>query len=82
MVTASARAGIQISYWRYNMSVDNISSVERYNHSIELKRLDRQHEDLLIEQRLIAERLKETEEKRIEMNRRMNRPGQNVDKIA
>jgi hypothetical protein len=64
------------------MSVDNVSSIERYNHSIELKRLDRQHEDLLIEQRLIAERLKETEEKRIEMNRRMNRPGQNVDKIA
>jgi hypothetical protein len=82
MVTASARAGTQISYWRYNMSVDNVSSIERYNHSIELKRLDRQHEDLLIEQRLIAERLKETEEKRIEMNRRMNRPGQNVDKIA
>lgn len=49
---------------------------------MELKKLDRQHEDLLIEQRLIAERLKETEEKRIEMNRRMNRPGQNVDKIA
>lgn len=49
---------------------------------VELKKLDKRHEELRIEEQRVHARLKENEEKRIEMNRRMNRPGQNVDKMA
>jgi hypothetical protein len=49
---------------------------------LEIKKLDKRHEELRIEEQRVKLNLKDNEEKRVEMNRRMNRPGQNVDKIA
>jgi len=49
---------------------------------IEIKKLDKRHEELRIEEQRVKLNLKDNEEKRIEMNRRMNRPGQNIDRIA
>jgi hypothetical protein len=48
----------------------------------EIKKLDKRHEELVLEERRVKANLKATEEARIEMNRRMNRPGQNVDRMA
>ena len=49
---------------------------------IEIKKLDKRHEELRIQEQRVKLNLKANEEARIEMNRRMNRPGQNIDKIA
>jgi hypothetical protein len=49
---------------------------------VEIKKLDKRHEELRNEERRVKANLKANEEARIEMNRRMNRPGQNIDKIA
>ena len=49
---------------------------------LEIKKLDKRHEELRIEEQRVKLNLKDNEEKRIEMNQRMNRPGQNVDKMA
>ena len=49
---------------------------------LEIKKLDKRHEELRLEEQRVKANLKDNEEKRVEMNRRMNRPGQNVDKIA
>jgi len=48
----------------------------------EIKKLDRRHEAQVQEERRVKERREDNELKRIEMNRWMNRPGQNVDKMA
>ena len=47
-----------------------------------IKKLDHKHEELRLEAMRVKERLKENEDKRIEMNRQMNRAGQNVDRMA
>ena len=47
-----------------------------------IKKLDRRHEELRLEEQRVKERLKDNEDKRIEMNRQMNRAGQNVDRMA
>jgi len=49
---------------------------------MEIKKLDRRHEELRLEAMRVKERLKDNEDKRIEMNRQMNRPGQNIDRMA
>jgi hypothetical protein len=49
---------------------------------IELKKLDKRHEELRLEERRVKERLENNEQARIEMNRQMNRAGQNVDRMA
>jgi hypothetical protein len=49
---------------------------------LEIKKLDKRHEELRVEEMRVKLNLKDNEEARIEMNRRMNRPGQNVDKMA
>ena len=49
---------------------------------IEVKKLDKRHEELRLEERRVKANIKANEEARIEMNRRMNRPGQNVDRMA
>jgi hypothetical protein len=49
---------------------------------LEIKKLDKRHEELRIEEQRVKLNLKDNEEKRIEMNRRMNRSGQNVDRMA
>jgi ABC-type phosphate transport system auxiliary subunit len=48
----------------------------------EVKKLDKRHEELRLEEQRVRLNLKANEEARIEMNRRMNRPGQNVDRMA
>ena len=49
---------------------------------MQLNNLDQRHEELRLEAQLVNENQVENERKRIEMNRRMNRAGQNVDKMA
>jgi hypothetical protein len=49
---------------------------------MEIKKLEKRHEELRLEEQRVRANLKDNEEKRIEMNRRMNRPGQNVDRMA
>jgi ABC-type phosphate transport system auxiliary subunit len=49
---------------------------------LDIKKLDKRHEELRLEEQRIRLNLKDNEEKRIEMNQRMNRPGQNVDRMA
>jgi hypothetical protein len=49
---------------------------------MQIKKLETRHEELQIEERHIKAQLKDNEDKRVEMNRRMNRPGQNIDKMA
>ena len=49
---------------------------------MEIKKLDKRHEELRIEEQRVKLNLKINEEARIEMNRRMNRPGQTVDRMA
>jgi hypothetical protein len=56
-------------------------NAEIYRH-LEIKKLDKRHEELRIEEMRVKLNLKNNEEARIEMNRRMNRPGQNVDRMA
>jgi tellurite resistance protein len=58
-----------------------VQNAEIYR-QMEIKKLDRRHEELRLEAMRVKERLKDNEEKRVEMNRRMNRPGQNVDRMA
>jgi hypothetical protein len=64
----------------------NVSRVAAQNAEIyqqtELKKLDKRHEELVLEERRVKANLRATEEARVEMNRRMNRPGQNVDRMA
>lgn len=63
-----------------------INSVTEFNlrmyQQAEIRKIDRRHEELRIEERCISQNIKITEEARIEMNRRLNRPGQNVDSMA
>ena len=48
----------------------------------EVKKLDKRHEELRLEERRVKANIKANEDARIEMNRRMNRAGQNVDRMA
>ena len=63
-----------------------INSVTEYNlrmyQQAEIRKIDRRHEELRLEELRVSQNIKITEEARIEMNRRMNRSGQNVDRMA
>jgi hypothetical protein len=65
------------------MEVSRISqqSIEIYTRNL-TKQTDVRHEQRILEERRNKENSKIAEEKRIEMNRRMNYNGQNIDKIA
>ena len=65
------------------MSVDSIRAYNNkmYDQLI-LNRTDRRIEELRLEERRVKHLREVTEQARIEMNRRMNRPGQNVDRMA
>ena len=58
-----------------------LQNAEAYRQT-EVKKLDRRHEELRLEERRVQANIKTNEEARMEMNRRMNRPGQNVDRMA
>jgi len=49
---------------------------------MEIRKLDKRHEELRIEEQRVKLNIKANEEARIDMNRRMNRAGQNVDRMA
>jgi hypothetical protein len=49
---------------------------------MEIKKLDKRHEELRVEEQRVKLNIKANEEARIDMNRRMNRPGQQVDRMA
>jgi hypothetical protein len=63
-----------------------VSRITDYNNEMYrqmlINNLDKRHEALRIEEQRVKLNLKANEEARIEMNRRMNRPGQNVDRMA
>jgi hypothetical protein len=63
-----------------------VSRVTRQNNEIyakqEIKKLDKRQEQLRQEERNVKQQLEINEQKRLEMNRQMNRAGQNVDKLA
>jgi len=65
------------------MEVSRISqqSIEIYNKNL-TKQADIRHAERILEECKNKENSKIAEEKRIEMNRQMNRNGQNVDKLA
>jgi hypothetical protein len=48
----------------------------------EVKKLDRRHEELRLEEQRVRLNLKANEARRMEINRQLNRPGQNVDRMA
>jgi hypothetical protein len=47
-----------------------------------IKRLDKRHEELRIEEQRVKLNLRANEQARLDMNRRMNRAGQNIDVMA
>ena len=65
------------------MEVSRVSqqSIEIYNKNL-AKQADIRHEERILEERRNKENSTIAEQKRIEMNRQMNRNGQNVDKLA
>ena len=65
------------------MEVSRISqqSIEIYSKNL-AKQADIRREQRVLEERRNKENSKIAEEKRMEMNRQMNRNGQNVDKLA
>lgn len=64
----------------------SINSVTSYNNAVscqlEIRQVEQRHNAEMIQDRRDKKVHDETEQKRIEMNRRMNRPGQNVDRMA
>ena len=65
------------------MKIDRVNAYtnELYQNT-EIKRAEQRHAEIIQEERRIKQNHEVEEAKRIEMNRRMNRPGQNVDRIA
>jgi len=63
-----------------------VNSVTAYNNELyrlnAIKREDQRHAERVQEERRVKHNRELDEQARIEMNRRMNRPGQNVDRMA
>ena len=63
-----------------------INKITEYNNEIyrnmQIKNAERRLDELRLEERRNKQIREVTEQARIEMNRRMNRPGQNVDKLC
>jgi len=58
-----------------------LQNAEMYR-QMDIRKLDKRHEELRLEEQRVRLNLKANEQARIEMNRRMNRAGQNVDRMA
>jgi hypothetical protein len=65
------------------MSVDSIKAYndKMYNQLL-INKTDRRIDELRLEERRVKHLREVSEQARIEMNRRMNRPGQNIDKLC
>ncbi len=63
-----------------------VSKITDYNNEmyrqLSINNLDKRHEALRIEELKVREDLKANEAKRMEINRQLNRPGQNIDRMA
>jgi hypothetical protein len=63
-----------------------INRIAEYNAEIyqkmQIKNTERRLDELRLEERRVKHLREVTEQARIEMNRRMNRPGQNIDKLC
>ena len=65
------------------MSVDSIKAYnEKMYNQLLINRTDKRIDELRLEERRVKQMREVAEQARIEMNRRMNRPGQNVDKLC
>jgi len=65
------------------MSVDSIRAyTNKMYEQLILNKTERRIDELRLEERRIKQMREVSEEARIEMNRRMNRSGQNVDRMA
>jgi hypothetical protein len=64
----------------------NVEAIKVYNDrmydQLLLNRTERRVDELRLEERRVKHLREVTEQARIEMNRRMNRPGQNIDKLC
>ena len=64
----------------------DVTRVTAYNNEIyqrtEYKRLEQRHEELRLEERRNKQQAEVSEQKRIEINRQMNRAGQNIDRLV
>ena len=64
----------------------NVNKIAEYNNEIyrnmQIKNAERRLDELRLEERRNKQIREVSEQARIEMNRRMNRPGQNVDRMA
>jgi hypothetical protein len=64
----------------------DVTRVTAYNNEIyqrtEYKRLEQRCEERRLQERLAKYHAEVNEQKRIERNRQMNQPGQNVDRMA
>ena len=64
----------------------SVNSVSNYNSTLirqlEIRTMENRHNAEVIQAKRTKEVQDDTELKRVEMNRRMNRPGQNVDRMA
>ena len=65
------------------MNVSNITDQNNVLYrQMTVNNLEKRPEALRIEEMRVREALKNNEDKRVEMNRQMNRSGQNIDKLA
>ena len=64
----------------------NVNKIAEYNNEIyrnmQIKNAERRLDELRLEERRNKQIREVSEQARIEMNRRMNRPGQNIDKLC
>jgi hypothetical protein len=64
----------------------NVNKIAEYNNEIyrnmQIKNAERRLDELRLEERRNKQIREVSEQARIEMNRMMNRPGQNVDRMA
>jgi hypothetical protein len=63
-----------------------VSRITEYNNEMyrqmSINNLDKRHEAQRVEELRVREDLKANEARRMEINRQLNRPGQNVDRMA
>jgi hypothetical protein len=63
-----------------------VNKISEWNNQVyqrtEIKQADQRHAEAVVEQQQTKARREADELKRVEMNRYMNRPGQNVDRMA
>jgi hypothetical protein len=63
-----------------------VDKISEWNNQVyqrsEIQKADQRHNEAVVEQQQTKARREQDELKRIEMNRYMNRPGQNVDRMA